>query len=195
MAELASLFPHVEVVTSVHVSIVTKTGDSGTSALMFNRRVSKCHPRLEACGAVDELNSALGLVRALAPSRGAGTLLPRIQQELVALMGELATALEDLPRYTSDGYAFVRPEMTKALETEIAQIEAQKPSYKGWATPGANPAAATLDFARTVCRRAERRVCALFEQGQLQSPEPLVYLNRLSDLLWLLSRQAEGNSE
>jgi cob(I)alamin adenosyltransferase len=173
------------------MSIVTKTGDQGTSALMYNRRVSKCHPRLEACGTVDELNAALGLARATAADGATHTLLMGIQKELVALMGELATATEDLPRYVQDGHALVNGSMTKRLEDAIRQLEAQDLNYQGWATPGANLPAAALDIARTVCRRAERRVCALHVAGQLQNSEPLVYLNRLSDLLWLLSRRAE----
>jgi len=176
------------------MSIVTKTGDKGTSALMYNRRVSKSHPRLEACGAVDELNAALGLARATAADPATPSLLLGIQKELVTVMGELATALEDLPRYVKDGHKLVSADMTKYLEAAIAQIEAKNLSFQGWATPGANLPAAALDAARTVCRRAERRVCALQEAGQLQSSEPLIYLNRLSDLLWLLSRQAEAGS-
>jgi cob(I)alamin adenosyltransferase len=173
------------------MSIVTKTGDKGTSALMYNRRVSKCHPRLETYGAVDELNAALGMARATSADGPTQTLLAGIQKELVALMGELATATEDLPRYVKDGRALLDASATGRLEEAIRQIEAQNLNYKGWATPGANLPSAALDVARTVCRRAERQVCALQESGELQGSEPQVYLNRLSDLLWLLSRQAE----
>jgi cob(I)alamin adenosyltransferase len=110
----------------------------------------------------------------------------------VVLMGELATAVEDLPRYVKDGYQVVTSPMTAALEQWIREVEATKVSGKGWAMPGANMGAATLDLARTTCRRAERRVCALQEAGQLSNPEIIVYLNRLSDLLWLLARCAEA---
>jgi cob(I)alamin adenosyltransferase len=76
----------------------------------------------------------------------------------------------------------------------VVSLEAQKISFGGWATPGANRASASLDVARTVCRRAERRVCALQQAGQLDNSEIIVYLNRLSDLLWLLARKAEETS-
>jgi cob(I)alamin adenosyltransferase len=172
------------------MSIATKAGDAGTTGLMYNRRVSKCHPRVEACGAVDELNAALGLARASSPEPAARERLEAIQKDLVILMGELATQTEDLPRYAKDGFPLVTGELTARLDALVREIEAQNISFKGWATPGANAAAATLDVARTACRRAERRVCALREAGQLENVEIMVYLNRLSDVLWLLARQA-----
>jgi len=174
------------------MSIVTKTGDRGTTMLMYSRRVSKCHPRVEACGAVDELNAAIGVARAGAEDAFARDNLAAIQQELVLLMGELATTVEDLPRYVKDGYAPVTAGMTARLEGLVKEIEAAEVSAGGWATPGANAVSAALDVARTVCRRAERRVCSLQEANQLQNPEILVYLNRLSDLLWLFARRVEA---
>lgn len=174
------------------MSIATKTGDQGTTALMYGRRVSKCHPRVEAYGCVDELNAALGLARAAATDEFIQQNLLLIQKALVLLMGELATAVEDLPRYVKDGYSLVSRPMTAKLDRLIHKIEAQKVSFKGWATPGDNPSAAALDVARTICRRAERRVCALHEAGQLQNNELIVYLNRLADLLWLFARWAEA---
>jgi len=173
------------------MSIVTKTGDRGMTGLMYNRRVSKCHPRVEAYGAVDELNAALGLARASGKDQFVTESLAAIQKDLVVLMGELATATEDLSRYVKDGYSLVTPAMVAALEPCIRKVEAQNPTFRGWAMPGANLASAALDVARTVCRRAERRVCELNESGQLQNPEIVVYLNRLSDLLWLLARWEE----
>ena len=152
------------------MSIVTKTGDAGTTGLMFNRRVSKCHPRVEAYGSVDELNAALGLARATTEH------------------------VEDLPRYVKDGYSLATPELTARLENLAREIEAQSITYKGWATPGANVSSAALDVARTTCRRAERRVCALHETDQLLNPEIIVFLNRLSDLLWLMARWAEAQN-
>jgi cob(I)alamin adenosyltransferase len=159
---------------------------------MYHRQVSKCHPRVEAYGAVDELNAALGLARAAEEDATLREKLTTIQKGLVVLMGELATAVEDLPRYVKDGHARVIPAMTATLEQWIAELEKEKVCEKGWAMPGANTGSAALDFARTVCRRAERRVCALQEAGQLDNPEIVVYLNRLSDLLWLLARRAEA---
>ena len=174
------------------MSIVTKTGDKGTTALMYGRRVSKCHPRVEAYGSVDELNAALGLARASAGHDFVRENLLLIQKDLVILMGELATAVEDLPRYVKDGYSLVTSQMTHKLDALVKEIEAQKVSFKGWATPGATPHAAALDFARTVCRRAERRVCALQEADQLHNAEIIIYLNRLADLLWLFARWVES---
>jgi cob(I)alamin adenosyltransferase len=174
------------------MSIVTRTGDSGMTGLMYNRRVSKCHPRVEAYGAVDELNAALGLARATATDDFVRNHIVTIQKDLVTLMGELATAVEDLPRYQKDGYSLVTPAMTSKLEVVVKEIEVQKITYKGWATPGATLNSAALDVARTTCRRAERRICALQEAAQLQNPEIIIYLTRLSDLLWLFARWSEN---
>ncbi|HEX9595623.1 MAG TPA: ATP:cob(I)alamin adenosyltransferase, partial [Anaerolineales bacterium] len=91
---------------------MTKTGDCGSTGLMYNRRVSKCHPRVEAYGSVDELNAALGLARATATHDFVRDNLLAIQKDLVTLMGELAAAPEDLGRYTGDGFPTVTPELT-----------------------------------------------------------------------------------
>ena len=176
------------------MSIVTRTGDDGTTALMYGRRVPKNHPRVETYGTVDELNAALGLARATAREDFVCENLLAIQKNLVVLMGELAVMPEDLSRYAKDGYSVVTPEMTATLDALVREIEAQKVSFKGWATPGATMDSAALDMARTVCRRAERRVCALRETGELQNSETVIYLNRLSDLLWLMARQVETKS-
>jgi len=173
------------------MSIVTKTGDQGTTALMYGRRVAKCHPRVEAYGTVDELNAAIGLARAAAEAGFVRGHLLAIQKDLVALMGELATSVEDLPRLVKDGYSLVTAGLTSRLEELIREIEAAEGSFKDWATPGSSVPSAALDVARTVCRRAERRACELQEGGQLQNAEIIVYLNRLSDLLWLLARWSE----
>ncbi len=176
------------------MSIATKTGDQGTTGLMYNRRVPKSHPRVEACGCVDELNAALGLARASSQDPFVTENLFGIQKELVILMGEIATETEDLTRYARDGFSLVRPEMADKLDRLVKEIEAQSISFAGWATPGANFPSAALDVARTICRRAERRVAALQEQGQLQNPLMIIYLNRLSDLLWLMARRGESDS-
>ncbi|MEY2430022.1 MAG: cob(I)alamin adenosyltransferase, partial [Verrucomicrobiota bacterium] len=153
------------------MSIVTRTGDQGTTGLMYNRRVSKCHPRVEAYGAVDEINAAIGMARATAEQDFVRDHLLAVQKDLVVFMGELATLPEDLPRYVKDGFKLVTPKMTETLEKVVKEIEAQKIAYKGWATPGATVNSGALDVARTVCRRAERRVCALQEANELQNPE------------------------
>jgi cob(I)alamin adenosyltransferase len=176
------------------MSIATKTGDDGMTGLMYGRRVPKNHPRIEACGALDELNSALGLARATAAEKFVGENLFWIQKSLVDVMGEVGVLPEDLPRYAQDGYALVKPGLTARLETLVKEIETQKVSFLGWATPGANHSSATLDLARSLCRRAERRVFDLQAAGELPNAEILVFLNRLSDLLWLLARWTETKS-
>jgi len=176
------------------MSIVTKTGDSGMTGLMYGRRVPKNHPRVEAYGTVDELNTALGMARARATESFVSENLFLIQKDLVTLMGELCVQPEDLPRYAKDGYSPVTPEMTAKLEKLVKEIESQNVSFKGWATPGATENSAALDAARTVCRRAERRVCDLQESGELKNAGIIIFLNRLSDLLWLFARRAETKS-
>jgi cob(I)alamin adenosyltransferase len=173
------------------MSIATKTGDAGTTGLMYNRRVSKCHPRVEAYGSVDELNTAMGMARATAGDGPVPGKLLAIQRDLVLLMGELATGEDDLARYEKDGFQRVTPEMTGRLDALVKELEAQNISFKGWATPGSCLSSATLDNARTACRRAERRVCSLVESGQLHNHEIMIFLNRLSDVLWLLARWVE----
>src|SRR5689334_17684945 len=98
------------------MSIVTKTGDDGTTGLMYGRRVSKSHPRIEAFGAVDELNAALGVARAGSSMEFVQQTLLSVQKDLVPLMGEMATRTDDLPRYLKDGFIVVTPEMTAKLE-------------------------------------------------------------------------------
>lgn len=173
------------------MSIATRTGDNGTTGLMYNRRVSKSHPRVESYGTVDELNSALGMARATASHDFVRTFLLKTQQDLVILMGELATLPEDLGRYSKDGFSTVDTAMTSRLDEAVKTVEAQNVSFKGWATPGATLHAAALDVARTTCRRAERRVSVLQEAGELGNTEIVVYLNRLSDSLWLMARWVE----
>lgn len=177
------------------MSIATKTGDSGSTGLMYNRRVPKTHPRVETYGSVDELNTAIGMARATAQHDFIRGRLLSVQKDLVILMGELATLTEDLPRYVKDDYKLVTAEMTATLNELVREIEGQKVSFKGWATPGATVNSAALDVARTTCRRAERRACALHESGQLNNPEIIVYLNRLSDSLWLMARWVETQEE
>lgn len=158
---------------------------------MYGRRLPKNHPRIEACGAIDELNAALGLARSLATDPFITENLFWIQKSLVDVMGEVGVQTEDLLRYAKDGYLLVSSTMTGKLEALVREIEGQNISFKGWATPGATPVSAALDVARTVCRRAERRVYDLKESGELPNGEIIIYLNRLSDLLWLLARWTE----
>jgi len=173
------------------MSIATKTGDDGMTGLMYGRRVPKNHPRVEACGTLDELNSALGLARAMSGEKFIFENLLRIQKSLVAVMGEVGVLPEDLPRYAGGGYPLVTAELTATLDALVQEIESQSISFQGWATPGATPSSAALDLARTVCRRAERRVFDLQAAGGLPNREILIFLNRLSDLLWLFARWLE----
>ena len=178
------------------MSIATKTGDDGTTALMYGRRVSKTDVRVAAYGTVDELNAALGLVRATVGEALITDAVLAIQKELVVLMGELAVADEDRERYAKGGYGFVGAPMVDALTALIDDIEKNhKVTYDGWATPGATPGSATLDVARTTCRRAERHVIALRESGAVVNGEIVRYLNRLSDLCWLWARWLETRAE
>ena len=176
------------------MSISTKRGDDGQTDLMFGRRVSKSDQRVAAYGAADELNAALGLVRVSDCEEMTRTLVPSIQEDLIILMGELATDPEDHPRYLDSGFKLVSTEMTDRLGAEVDRIERDfEIKFKGWALPGEAGllGAAHLDVARTVCRRAEREA-AILTGGD---DEVGRYLNRLSDLLWLLARLESMRSE
>jgi cob(I)alamin adenosyltransferase len=174
------------------MSIATKTGDNGTTALMYGRRVSKTDARVAAYGTVDELNAALGFVRATAGDAFITEPVLAIQKELVTLMGELAVADEDRERYSKGKYQLVEAPMVDALTAIIDDIErSHRLTFDGWATPGGSLASAALDLARTTCRRAERHVVALSETGAPVNPQIIRYLNRLSDLCWLWARWVE----
>ncbi|MEY4916605.1 MAG: Cob(I)yrinic acid a,c-diamide adenosyltransferase [Verrucomicrobiota bacterium] len=175
------------------MSIATKTGDGGTTGLMYGHRVPKNHPRVEACGTLDELNSTIGLARATATEKFVSENLFWIQKSLVDVMGEVGVLTEDLPRYEKSGFKLVTAELTAKLDVLVKEIEAQNVSFKGWATPGATQNSAALDVARSTCRRAERRVYDLQAAGELKNAEILIFLNRLSDLLWLFARWSERN--
>jgi cob(I)alamin adenosyltransferase len=174
------------------MSIATKTGDSGETALMYGRRVSKSNPRVDAYGCVDELNAALGLARVTASDQFIAEQIYDIQKELIIVMGELATAPEDLERYLKDGYQLTTVEMVDRLTSVIDDLEKDKLlHFKDWAIPGNTLVSAALDLARTTCRRAERHVTSLAEVTKNMNSEILRFLNRLSDLCWLLGRYAE----
>ena len=158
---------------------------------MFNRRVSKCHPRIEACGAVDELNSAIGMARATVQDEFIRRSLFSVQKDLFALMGELATAIEDSDRYAKAGYPRIGASHIEQLDKLVTDLESQQGSFNGWAVPGESVPSAALDLARTVCRRSERCICALMEAGELPNRDIVAFLNRLSDALWLLARRVE----
>ena len=177
------------------MSIATKTGDEGETSLMYGRRVPKTDQRVDAYGCVDELNSALGLARASARDSFLAEQILALQKELVVVMGELATAGEDMDRYLKDGFQQTDAAMTSRLTSVVDDLEAKMGKFKHWAVPGDTMASATLDLARTVCRRAERRVALLMAEDTKFNRENLRYLNRLSDVCWLLARHAEQPGE
>lgn len=173
------------------MSIVTKGGDSGETSLMYGRRVPKSDPRVEAYGSIDELSAALGLARSLVTNEFISGQLMAVQKDLIVMMGELATMPEDIERYKKDGFHVTDATMVDRIEGVIVDLEKDKSLYpKDWVIPGGNSVSAALDLARTVCRRAERTIAAFKDTNG----EILRYLNRLSDLCWILARLAERKS-
>jgi cob(I)alamin adenosyltransferase len=174
------------------MSIATKTGDAGDTSLMYGHRVPKTHSRVAAYGAVDELNAALGLARATAADRFIAEHIYAVQEELVMLMGELATDSKDLERYQKDGFKLTTATMVDRLTALVEDLENNKlEPFRGWAMPGNSLNAAALDLARTVCRRAERKVIELKAENDRFNGEIVRYLNRLSDVCWLLARYVD----
>ena len=168
------------------MKIYTRTGDSGETALLGGQRVSKAEARVAAYGDVDELNAWLGLVRAGAVGSELGTMIERIQRDLFAIGSRLAdpggTVANRVEKTAVTGEDVAR------LEGWIDQLETHVPALRRFILAGGSPAGASLHVARTVCRRAERTVVGL-GPAQVES-EILVYLNRLSDLLFVMARVA-----
>jgi cob(I)alamin adenosyltransferase len=178
-------------------SITTRTGDDGSTGLLYGQRVPKNHPQIEAVGALDELNAALGFAKATIPGgrRRPGAdaaTLAAIQRELIALMGEITCAERDQARYAKSAFAKLGDDALARVDATAAAVEARQPKFDGWATPGANLHAAAIDLARTAARRAERHLVGLPAHGKTVRPLLVRYLNRVSDLLWLLAREAES---
>jgi cob(I)alamin adenosyltransferase len=168
------------------MKIYTKTGDEGQTGLFAGPRVEKHHPRIEAYGTVDELNAALGATRAAQPPADIDSLLCQVQNELFALGAELAT-----PDAERHGMALLGDPQIAALEQAIDHFEAGLEPLRQFILPAGSPAATALHVARTVCRRAEREVSRLATMpDEKVSSHPLIYLNRLSDLLFVLARAA-----
>lgn len=165
------------------MKLYTKTGDNGTTSLFSGGRVPKTHPRVEAYGVVDELNSVIGVVRALQPHAQTNEWLERVQNQLFHLGADLATPLDTQASWV----VRMDAEAVLWLETTIDTMTAQLPELRNFILPGGSPAAAYLHVARTVCRRAERLAVALQEHEPL-SEQALIYLNRLSDFLFTLAR-------
>ena len=167
--------------------IYTRTGDTGGTRLLFGGRVSKTDPRCEAYGDTDLAVSAMGLARALSQEPRVKEILLRVQREMFTVGAELATDADSYQNLV-DNFAVVTPEMVPALESLIDELDAQMELPSAFIVPGASPASGALDLARSALRAGERRVVALQEQGLLANPEVLRYLNRLSDLLFMLAR-------
>ena len=172
------------------MKIYTKTGDAGDTGLFGGGRVSKSHPRVEAYGEVDELNATIGLARSIEIMPRIDEVLAPIQRDLFAIGALLATPDRDKMRQHLEK-ARVDEERVAELEHAIDDGDRELEPLKSFILPGGTPKAAALHVARTVCRRAERRVVELQELHETEVP-PLVviYLNRLSDLLFTLARLA-----
>jgi cob(I)alamin adenosyltransferase len=176
------------------MSISTGLGDDGDTELLLGVRVPKDHPRIEVLGTLDELNAFLGDAKAALPLKPTADIIESVQRDLFAVAGVLAAPGSgdkpdaDSPDENGPGAVggVIGPERLTAL---VREIEAEHP-MRGFSIPGANPASAKLDIARTVCRRAERRLISL---ARLEGAPPRIlrYMNRLSDLLFLLARTAE----
>ena len=173
------------------MSITTKKGDRGETSLLYGVRVSKTHQRVNAYSSVDELNTALGLCRAHLTEQPTKDLIREIQTELIQLMGELAATDSHQAKYLNKHKdQLISDESISRLEALIDAKEAAAVTFKGWSYPGESIPQAFLEQARTTCRRAERQVVALKESDFCVREELLKYLNRLSDLIWLLGREA-----
>lgn len=167
------------------MKIYTKTGDRGDTSLFGGQRVPKDALRIEAYGTVDELNSVLGIVRADGPGSVLDGVLGSIQDQLFILGADLATP-RSLER---KGLRRIGPKESAFIEEEIDHFEKELKPLKSFILPGGSPIAARLHFARTVCRRAERVVVRLSRNEDI-GDDCMVYLNRLSDLLFILARAA-----
>jgi cob(I)alamin adenosyltransferase len=175
------------------MKIYTRKGDTGDTGLLFGgARVGKASPRIEAAGTLDEAVAALGLARAwLRADDPLTTLLIRLQKELFVVGAEVATHHARRARLTP-GTSLVTEAMVTALEREIDALTTAHPMPVEFVVPGESQPGAALDLARSVTRRAERRVVVLAETGDLPDSQALRYLNRLADLLFVMARVADG---
>ena len=177
--------PGVDVHTyNSRVKIYTKTGDGGDTSLFDNTRVSKADARVDAYGEVDELNACLGAARAAGVGSDVAAALELIQKDLFALGAHLADPSARIaPRVTK---VAITAEAVERLEQLIDRLDAETPPLRSFILPGGSLGGALLHLGRTVCRRAERRIIAL--ESDAVDPVLIVYLNRLSDLLFVMAR-------
>jgi len=167
--------------------IYTRTGDDGTTGLVDGSRLAKDDPRVRAYGDVDETNAIIGLARVKLDNPDLDTMLSRIQNDLFDLGADLATPLPE-PGDKDAEYALrMVPEQSTRLETELDQLNADLEALTSFVLPGGSPSAAYLHHARTVCRRAERKVVSMGREQNV-NPAALTYLNRLSDFLFVAAR-------
>lgn len=169
------------------MKVYTRQGDAGETGLLFGGRVSKADPRCAAGGAADEAVSALGLARALSQDKWVNDRLLDVQREMFVVGAEISTEPGQRDRLERQ-FSAVTPDMVGRLEAWVDEIDGQLELPRSFIIPGASPASAALDVARTAVRRAEREAVALDAAGQLGNPEVLRYLNRLSDLVFMLAR-------
>ena len=174
--------------------IYTRTGDDGTTGMLYGGRIPKSDPATEAYGTVDEAVAALGAARALVRDPELAAELLQVQRELFVVGADLATNPDKRERL-DPGISEVTADMVARLEGWIDAVVALHPLPDTFVVPGANPVSAALDVARGTVRRAERRTVALSQSGRAVNPEALHYLNRLSDLLFVLARREAGESE
>ena len=167
--------------------IYTRSGDDGTTGLLFGGRVPKTHPRCEAYGEADLAVSAMGLARAFSNDRRVKEILLLAQREMFTVESELATDDDNYHLFT-DTFHAISADNVAHLESLIDEIKEEVELPPKFIIPGASPASSALDLARTALRGAERRMVALEEQGMVSNPELLRYVNRLSDLLFILAR-------
>jgi cob(I)alamin adenosyltransferase len=170
--------------------VTTGTGDTGYTGLLGEQRVPKYDPRPETFGTVDEATSALGLARAMTSHSRAKELIYTIQQELYLLMGELATPPEN---YEKMGLR-ITPEHVRRLEQTEEELKQEVEIPNKFIIPGDTPDGAALDLARAIIRRAERMAVKLLHEGVIENGEVVRYLNRLSDLVFILARFVEVKS-
>jgi cob(I)alamin adenosyltransferase len=170
------------------MKIYTKTGDAGETGLFGGGRVPKDHIRVQAYGDVDELNSAVGVARATVPAPFADALLESIQRDLFSLGGHLATPHPEKVRKALEKADLSEQRIT-LFERTMDEADGELPPLKAFVLPAGTPKSAALHLARTVCRRAERSVIALSHEHEVPALF-ITYLNRLSDLLFTLARQA-----
>jgi cob(I)alamin adenosyltransferase len=174
--------------------IYTKTGDDGTTGLLFGGRVSKADALVDAYGDVDEAVSALGVARAACGDPELSALLLRLQRELFVVAADLAANPRRREQLEA-GISLVDAELVDGVEQTIDRLVAARPLRPVFVVPGANATSASVDLARAVLRRAERHAVRAAAEGHHVSPQAIAYLNRLGDLLYVLARTAADDDD